>query len=263
MANSTTRISELPENITTQIQQPSFNMPYQGQGIGQGMGQGQGIGQGPSQPFQNTQVDSMGQNTYVPINIHPNPYGVPPQPPNGLPPPQGSPPRGQGPGPSPGPNYQDPQYQGQSNQMDQYTDPTGGHGQQRLPSRDIPMNQLEYQQDEAIQANYVPKAKLTSDYIKEYELASENAMRQHEQNKYRERVAGDLFSQLQVPILIAIMYFIFQMPIVNTIFRKYLSFLSIYHEDGNFNFMGLLLKSMMFGSVFFSIQTAAYKLSNL
>jgi len=261
MANSTTRISELPENITTQIQQPSYNMSYQGQGPSQGMGQGQG----QNQPYQNTQVENIGQNSYVPINIHPNPYGVAPQPPNGMPPPQGSPPRGQGPdqgpgpnyqGQGPGPNYQDPQYQGQM-------DPTGGHGHQRLPSRDIPMNQLEYQQDEAIQANYVPRAKLTSDYIKEYELASEKTMRQHEQNKYREQAAGDLFSQLQVPILIAILYFIFQMPIINTLFRKYFSFLSIYHDDGNFNFMGLILKSMMFGSIFFSIQTAAYKLSNL
>ena len=125
------------------------------------------------------------------------------------------------------------------------------------------MQQLEYQQDEEIQANYVPRAKLTSDYIREYELSSEKTLKHHEQTKYREQMAGDLFSQLQIPILVAILYFIFQMPIINTLLRKYFSFLSIYHDDGNFNFMGLLLKSSLFGSLFYSIQTVSYKLSTL
>jgi hypothetical protein len=135
--------------------------------------------------------------------------------------------------------------------------------QMRLPSRDIPMNQLAFQQDEEIQANYVPQAKLTSDYIRNYEKASEQALMNHEQKKYREQAASTLFSQLQLPILVAVLYFVFQMPIVTSLLRKYLSFLSIYHEDGNLNITGLLFKSAFFGSVFYSIQTAADKISRL
>lgn len=249
MGDTTTRISDLPENITTHIQQPNYNMqmmqqqpPPQFQG---NMGQQQYLGQ---QQYSGQGGDSMGQNTYVPINIHPNPYGIAQQQPNGMPLPQGSPPRGQG--------------QGQAPAQEQY-DPTGGIGQQRLPSRDIPMNQTDYHQDEEVQANYIPRAKLTSEYIRDYEMANEERLKHHEKNKHREEMVGDLFSDLQAPILVAVLYFIFQMPIVNTILRKYFSFLNIYHEDGNINFIGMLLKSSLFGSLFYSMQLAAYKLSNL
>jgi len=223
MAEYSTRISDLPENITTQIQS--------GGGISQ-------VG---------------GQNTYTPINIHPNPYGIPPQPPNGMPLPEPSPQRSVEQTPNqnyenrhiqqPHPSY-DPMVQEASNQQQQY----------RLPSRDIPMSTLELQQDVEVQPNYIPKAKVTSDYIREYEAAGEDAMKKHKQEKYRERVAGDVWSQLQIPILVALLYFIFQMPIMNTLFRRHFSFLSIYNSDGNFNFMGLVMKSLVFGCVFYGAQ---------
>jgi hypothetical protein len=134
---------------------------------------------------------------------------------------------------------------------------------QRLPSRDIPMNQLDYQQDEEIQPNYVPRAKLTSDYIREYEAASEEALRTHEREVRHEKAAGNLFSDLQVPILIAVLYFIFQMPIVTTLLYKYFSFLTIHNADGNMNFTGLLLKSALFGALFYTMQFAATAINNL
>jgi hypothetical protein len=180
-------------------------------------------------------------------NIHPNPYGVQQQQPT-IPHPQ-----------------QTTQNRGGSIQHPQY-DPMAelqNMQQQRLPSRDIPMNQLDYQQDEEIQPNYVPRAKLTSDYIREYEAASEESLRTHEREKHREKTAGNLFSDLQVPILIAVLYFIFQMPIVTTLLYKYFSFLSIHNADGNMNFTGLLLKSVLFGFFFYSMQATAIAINNL
>jgi hypothetical protein len=221
-----TRISDLPENITVQMQQQGqFQQPpysQQGQSHQSSM---QGVG------------GSLDQTTYVPINIHPNPYGTPQQaPPGGMPFPQSSPQRtGDGQLPMP---------------------------QQRLPSRDIPMNQFEFQQDEEIQPNYVPKAKLTSDYIREYEAGSENALKKHEQGKHREKMATTLFSELQLPILVAILYFTFQMPVVTSLLRKYFSFLSIYHDDGNLNVTGLIMKSILFGSVFYTSQYFAETVSS-
>ena len=246
MAEYSTRIADLPENITTQIQQQGFD-------------QSQGPGFGP------------GQNNYTPLNIHPNPYGIPPQPPAGIPFPEASAQRGQdntfvqqgsvtydpnlgvgagvgagGPG-GPGSMHQ-PMHQPQIHQEQQ---------QYRLPSRDIPMNTLDYQNDQEIQPNYVPKPKLNSDYIREYEYASEEAMKKHERTKQRTQVATDTFSQLQIPILVAVLFFVFQMPIINSLIRRYLGFMKVYSEDGNINFMGLILKSACFGSIVYSMQSLA------
>jgi len=246
MTEYSTRISDLPENITAQIQQPGF-----------GPDQGQGFNQGP------------GQNNYTPINIHPNPYGIPPQPPAGIPFPEASAQRGQentfvqqanasydpnlgigaggGTGGPVSMHQQQHHHQHQQQQEQQY----------RLPSRDIPMNTIDYQNDQEIQPNYVPKPKLNSDYIREYEYASEEAMKKHERSKQRTQVATDTFSQLQIPILVAVLFFVFQMPIINSLIRRYLGFMKVYSEDGNINFMGLILKSACFGSIVYSMQSLA------
>ena len=46
------------------------------------------------------------------------------------------------------------------------------------------------------------------------------------------------------------------MPIVNSFFYKNLYFLSIYYTDGNINFNGILLKSLLFGLVFYSLNSS-------
>jgi hypothetical protein len=237
---STTRIADLPENIMIQMnnqqpQQMQYGLPA--------------VPQGPPAPVivgsnAQQQQQDMGQNTYVPLNIHPNPYGVQQQDPT-LPLPQNIPQRGS--------NQVPPQnYSAQVGGLD-----PAREIQHRLPSRDIPMDSLAYQQDEEIRPNYIPKPKLTSDYIRDYEEASEERLRKHEEKKHREKVADSIFANIQTPILIAILYFLFQLPIVTTILYKYFSFLSIYNADGNLNLSGLLLKSAMFGSLFFSLQSVS------
>ena len=124
--------------------------------------------------------------------------------------------------------------------------------QQRLPQRDIPMNISEHIQDEQIQPNYIPKPKLTSDYIQEYQESTDRKIREHEEKKMREKIAASWFDEVQIPIMIALLYFIFQLPIINTVIFKRFSFLSIYREDGNFNLLGLTMKSVLFASMFYS-----------
>lgn len=241
---ATTRIADLPENITIQMngqyqqqQQTQYALPQQG----------------PPPPIvmgSNTQQVDVGQNTYVPINIHPNPYGVQQQDPT-LPLPQNIPQRGSN--QVPPQNY--------SAQVMGGLDPAQ-EIQHRLPSRDIPMDSLAYQHDQEVQPNYIPKPKLTSDYIRDYEAASEDRLRKHEEKKHRERTVDSIFTNIQTPILIAILYFLFQLPIVTTLLYKYFSFLAIYNADGNLNLSGLILKSVMFGSLFFSLQSVSEYVSN-
>jgi len=225
----TTRIADLPENIT--VQMPTYNPNI-------------------------NQSNNMNMDTatnYMPINVHPNPYGISAQNPI-MPIPQQ-------------PNVQQMSQMNNMNQMEQITVKRPKQQfidqqqmdlqnmqQIRLPSRDIPIDTTNYLQDEQTQPNYIPKSNVSSDYIRDYEETTEKNIREHEKKKYRESIIDEILSELQTPILICILFFIFQLPIINTIIFKKFSFLSLHNDDGNFNFYGLLFKSMMFGSLFYSVQ---------
>jgi hypothetical protein len=174
--------------------------------------------------------------TYAPMNIHPNPYGNSLQP-NVMNPPQAKP-----------------------DARVRFQEETP---QARLPSRDIPMDQSMYQQDEEIQPNYIPRAKLTSDYVKDYEDVTNTSIRKHENRKDRTSMIDRILSDLHTPILVALMFFIFQMPLVTTMLYRNFSFLSVYNPDGNINFYGMVLKSALFGSVFYGLQNTIQYLTDI
>ena len=74
---------------------------------------------------------------------------------------------------------------------------------------------------------------------------------------------GTWFSMIQIPILVALLYFLFSMPCVNKLFKKYLSFLPLYNEDGNINFMGRTIKSVVFAVLYYSMEWSSWKISTL
>jgi len=193
----------------------------------------------------NNQIMQTEQNTmYMPINVHPNPYGIPEQPPGGIPHPQ---PQQQYTTPLP----PQPQYQNTMlpNNQSENTAPTQEY---RLPAHDVPVRNIteEFMQDPEIKPNYIPKPKITADYIKEYESASSAV---YEKEKEEEKRRDEWVDFLQTPILVGILYFIFQLPVVNTLVFKQFSFLQIYRDDGNFNLWGLLLKTVLFSGAFWCI----------
>jgi hypothetical protein len=228
----TTRIADLPENITMQM--PNYNQNINHQSV-----------------VSNAKFDPNVSTNYVPINVHPNPYGMTeqnpimpmPQQPDALQMKQN--------------NYeqmsmQKPQYLTEQHQME-----LQNMQQIKLPSRDIPIDTTSYLNDEQVQPNYIPRQKLTGDYIRDYEETTDKNIREHEQKKYRESRIDQLFNEFQTPIFIIILFFMFQLPIVNTLIFKKFSFLSLHNIDGNFNFYGLLFKSILFGLFFYSSQKVA------
>ena len=223
---ATTRIADLPENITVQMPPGSYNPPQQNF----------------NQP--NNMMNQEPNTTYTQMNVHPNPYGIPPQN-NVMSLPQTTqPPKNQ--------NQFLPQYNMQQNEP-----------QYRLPSRDIPVDTIQYLNDEQVQPNYIPMHKLTSDYIKDYEDENDIPIQEYKQKKHRESLIDTLLTELQTPILIAILFFIFQMPIINSLMYKNLAFLPIYNSDGNANFYGLFLKSALFGVLYYSVSKFTNYISEL
>ena len=180
--------------------------------------------------------DSGLPNNYMPINIHPNPYGISTQ----------------------NPIMQHPEQADynskQKNQQNQYIseEQIMQMQKQRLPSRDIPQDTTGYIQDEEIKANYIPKVRFEEDYVRKQEDMTERNLREYEDKNKREKKLDIILNEVQTPVFVAILFFFFQIPLVN-MFLKRFSFLSIYNTDGNFNFNGLLLKSIMFGSLYYAV----------
>lgn len=220
MENTSTRISDLPTN----------------NGNGPAMS-----GLPPTISVSNNGYDKSESmsNTYVPINTHPNPYGVSTQNPIiATPSPSGF---AQG-------TPQQPQYISEEQRMALNQQPTI-----RLPSRDMGHDTTGYSQDEQVKPNYIPKSNVSSDYVRDYEDMTERNLREYEDKKRKENRLDSLLTELQTPILIAILFLFFQLPIINTMIFKRFAFLSLHNEDGNFNLYGLVFKSILFGSAFYSL----------
>jgi hypothetical protein len=153
---------------------------------------------------------------YMPINIHPNPYGVSAQNPIMQHPEQ----------PDHNSKHQN-QYISEEQIMQMQ--------KQRLPSRDIPQDTTGYIQDEQTKPNYIPKVRFEEDYVRKQEDMTERNLREYEYKNKREKKIDILLNEVQTPIFIAILFFFFQIPLVNMFFKRF-SFLNIYNIDGNFNF---------------------------
>jgi len=170
-------------------------------------------------------------NQYQPLNIHQNPYGIPE------------------------PN---------DTQLPTIPVRTGGGGSggfhgdamQRAPppmmNRGFPQDTESYQNDEHVIPNHIPTQKLTTDYLREYEDKMSKMNLDHQQEKYRKDLVVSVYDEMQTPILIGVLFFLFQIPIINILMFKYLNFMKIYNDDGNLNLYGLLFKSILFGLVYFA-----------
>lgn len=115
-----------------------------------------------------------------------------------------------------------------------------------LPSRDIPMNPSIVTNDAFIQPNFVPPPpqQTHQDYINDEETAQDILQRYGQQKAHSDRL-DDMYSELQAPLLLAALYFLFQLPF----FRKFLmsAFPVFFSLDGNLNIKGFIFMSALFG----------------
>ena len=131
-------------------------------------------------------------------------------------------------------------------------------GATSLPSRDIPNTTSQITQDPYIQPNYIPP-ETNNKYINELETP-DDMIRRYNKNNVSEDSLDNLYNQIQIPLLLAILYFIFQLPIFKNTLFKYLPIL--FNSDGNINFTGLIFTSIMFGSTYFILSKTMLTLSS-
>lgn len=130
---------------------------------------------------------------------------------------------------------------------------TGGN----LPSRDIPINTNNVSMDHTSKPNYIPKHE---DYIDETEMEDMNEIVETKRKETNKKDSLEiLYEELQVPILLGVIYFVFQMPVFNEMMAKYLSF--SFHADGGINLSGIVLKSVMFAGIYFVLTKCIHNIS--
>jgi hypothetical protein len=120
-------------------------------------------------------------------------------------------------------------------------------GVTQLQSRDIPQTTQGYTQDAQIQPNYIPPVS-NVDYIREYEDNSDII------NNYNKRLDNSnsldqLYDELQIPLLIAVLFFLFQLPVFKKLLFNY--FPILFFKDGNVNIYGYVFTSALFGLLYY------------
>ena len=124
------------------------------------------------------------------------------------------------------------------------------NGATELPSRDIPMDERQVKNDVEVKPNYIPEPKIQEDYIKNLETP-ENLIQENNQQISNIDRLNKLINDIQMPLIISLLYFLFQLPVVRKYSQKFAPML--YKTDGNLNLYGYLVNSLLFGSIFFII----------
>jgi hypothetical protein len=120
-------------------------------------------------------------------------------------------------------------------------------GATQLPSRDIPMTISGLSTDPQVMPNYVPPPQQNNDYIKNYEQTSD-MINNYNRGKQMNDSLDDMYNEIQGPVLLAVLYFLFQLPFFKRFFYNYIPFL--FSNDGNYNINGYLFTSVLFGVLF-------------
>jgi len=98
-----------------------------------------------------------------------------------------------------------------------------------------------------IKPNYIQPS-THRDYIKE-ETTNEHMVSAREKREESDQNTEQLYSELQTPVLLIVLYFLFQLPILRKILFQYLPIL--FGTDGNININGLGFMSLAFGGCYY------------
>ena len=116
-----------------------------------------------------------------------------------------------------------------------------------LPSRDIPINPTAVNNDTQIKPNYIPEPQNT-DYISNSQTHEDLIS----QNKNKQNSLDSLdafYNEFQLPLLVSVLYFLFQLPIFRKTLKKTLPVL--FGNDSNPNLYGYLFNSTLFATIFY------------
>jgi len=128
-----------------------------------------------------------------------------------------------------------------------------GSGLTQLQSRDIPTNSTQITQDPQVQANYIPVKH--EDYIQNYEENDTIVNNYNKQQSITTKL-DETYDEIQLPLLVIVLYFLFEMPIVKRVMYKHAP--ALFTKDGNSNLYGLVFMSVTFGIVYYILSKVRF-----
>lgn len=117
----------------------------------------------------------------------------------------------------------------------------------QLPSRDIPQNTASINNDVNVQPNYIPPN--NNDYIANHVTPNEIIQQNREKEVLNDKTE-EFYETIQMPLLVGLLFFIFQLPFIRKNLFIYLP--SLFNKDGNPNLSGYLFNSVIFALLYFS-----------
>ena len=130
-----------------------------------------------------------------------------------------------------------------------------------LPSKDIPVDQTTITNDPKVQPNHVPVPKKDAGFVEEFDTTQALLYKRQIEQKNESKRLNDLYDNLQQPLLLSSLFFIFQLPFINKLLFKYSP--SLFLKERQPSFGGYLIKTLVFGVLYFGIQKLTEKLSNM
>lgn len=121
-------------------------------------------------------------------------------------------------------------------------------GMTQLPARDVPRDTQSVVVDERVKPNYVPA---NPDYIAAHNVQQERAAVAIRQQKNVEDTKEAIYDELHTPILLAALFFMFQLPFVRSFVMKVAPV--VFGADGNYNLYGYVLTSALFAGTFYGL----------
>lgn len=126
-----------------------------------------------------------------------------------------------------------------------------------LPSRDIPLNTQNHSIDPYTVPNYIPPVnKSQMNYIPN-NVSTNEMINNYNLKRASQDTLDELYNEMQLPVLLSVIYFLFQLPFMKKISYTYMPFL--FSNDGNYNLSGFLFTSISFAfTVYLFIKTTSY-----
>ena len=123
-------------------------------------------------------------------------------------------------------------------------------GATQLMSRDMPNTSHHIAQDEQVQPNFIPEPEKTEDYLEEQE-DDDDILNAYNSKVQKESQMDKLYEDLQTPIMLAILFFIFQLPFLKK--QLFIFVPALFMNDGNYNLYGFLFVSVLYATTYHMI----------
>lgn len=134
-------------------------------------------------------------------------------------------------------------------------------GATRLQSRDIPQDQTQFTIDQQQKPDHITGQGLNEapkqDYIRDMNTM-ETMLSEKQRNANKEETLNQFYDEIQTPILIVVLFFIFQLPFVQQKVKLYLPGLFI---EGKATLGAYILQAVLFGGTYYGIRQLIYLMS--